>query len=172
MVKVAYTTEELNADCLKFVQAIGVFSPIHSLFYDVARLIGCRFEELTEISRFNRINESQIEFSPSKGNTTRIIVVNELPRLFIDMVDQQNDIFKHVSYSTTRRYFRAHWPAGRILLDKNTESKYVTFYLFRYSYIKTLAASGKSQAEIATKMGEVDQKNIAYYINAPLVYFQ
>lgn len=166
---VEYSLARMNTDSVKFINAVSVFSPSHSLFYDVAYRIGSRFEELTDITRFQRVNVDRIEFHPGKGNNPRQLFVSDLPDDFIRMVDTQQSFFNRIDFLTTCRYFNRHWPSGVVRIGPGSYGKAVRFYIFRYRKFKQLYSDGWSIPEISTIMGEVDYKNTEGYINKQLL---
>lgn len=166
---VEYSLARMNTDSVKFINAVSAFSLSHALFYDVAYRIGSRFEELTDITRFQRINVDRIEFHPSKGNNPRQLYVSELPDDFIRMVDTQVSYFNRIDYHTTCRYFNLLWPAGVVRIGPGNYGKAVRFYIFRYRMFKQLYSDGFTVPQISIIMGEVDDKNTEGYINKQLV---
>ena len=165
-----YPLSLINSDCLNFIQAIGLYSPSFKLFYEVVHATGCRFEELTDISRFQMDGEERIIFQPGKGNNERILYVADLPEKFVTMVETQESYFDRVDYDTNRRYFRAHYPRPVYLNSGGFLGKRVGIYIFRYRMFKQLYADGVSPGDIGIIMGEVDLKNVNGYIDADLIY--
>lgn len=163
---VPYLLPQLTTDSLNFIEAISVFSPRFALFYETAYSIGCRFEELTDISRFQVVGINDITFQPSKGNNIRYLLMSDLPSAFVQMVKQQESYFQHIDYGTNSRYFAQYWPNYPIIYEGF--NKVVRFYCFRYRYIWQLYDLGYDIRRIAKIMGEVDVNNIRGYVDKKL----
>lgn len=161
-----YLLPQLTSDSLNFIEAIRIFSPRFALFYETAYSIGCRFEELTDITRFQVSGINNIIFQPSKGNKERHLLMSELPSAFVQMVKQQESYFKNIDYGTNSRYFAQYWPNYPIIYEGF--NKVVRFYCFRYRYIWQLASDGYSTLEMQKIMGEIEPANILGYVNKEL----
>ena len=159
----------MTTDSVNFINAVSAFSPSHALFYDVGYRIGSRFEELTDISRFQIVNKDIIEFHPCKGNNPRKLYISLLPEEFVKMVDTQQSFFNRIDYHTTCRYFNQLWPSGVVRIGPGWSGKIVRFYIFRYRLFKQLYSEGFSYVEISNIMGEVDVKNTEGYVNKQLL---
>lgn len=166
---VEYSLSRMTTDSVNFINAVSAFSPSHALFYDVGYRIGSRFEELTDITRFQIIDKDLIEFHPSKGNNPRLLPISILPEEFVKMVDTQQSFFNRIDYNTTCRYFNLLWPAGVVRVGPGNYGKAVRFYIFRYRMFKNLYSQGLTVRQISAIMGEIDHKNTEGYINKQLL---
>lgn len=163
-----YTLQNIDADCTNFIGTIGSFAPHFALFYSTAYVLGCRFEELTQINRFLLLDQDTISFQPAKGNNSRILDASTLDPIFVDMVETQNSYFNRIFYKTSNEYFRRHWPVKQVLLNIPPRYKHINFYIFRYRYVKNLYSIGYSIPQISWLLGEIDNKNTEGYINSQL----
>lgn len=128
---------------------------------------GCRVGELFEITRWRRINDTTLGLTPQKYNSERIIVIPAGVTLFPQWVDNQVVPWFGLSVVQLNALFMRYSPYTSYL----AETKPVSLYLFRYRYIRYLASSGWSLADIQTIMGYSSQTVIHNYLNSALSYY-
>lgn len=161
-----YNFQSLQSDLQGFLNTIERISATYHLAFRVQYVTGCRFNELRQISRFSIIDSTQYSLQPQKGNDLRTLQLNLLPPEFISMIQAQDTYFEGLTQSTASYYFRTFYYNKRIFHD----NKQLTTNLFRHHYCKYLHNAGYSITQIASLLGERDQKNAENYIFSDLYY--
>lgn len=161
-----YDFQSLQADLQGFLNTIERISPTYHLAFRVQYVTGCRFNELRQISRFSIIDSTQFNLQPQKGNDLRTMQLNLLPPEFISMIQAQDAYFEGLTQSTASYYFRTFYYNKRIFHD----NKQLTTNLFRHHFCKSLYNSGYTVSQIASNLGERDQKNAENYIFSHLMF--
>lgn len=128
-------------------------------------LTGCRVQELFEISRWSYISGYTLRFQPQKGNNEREVVLDASCANFIAAVINQYTPFSGRTYSQLDNLFNKikSWNFFQ------TGSKKFSLYIFRYRYVKQLAADGFSISEISSIMGYTNTSTPQAYLDANII---
>lgn len=161
-----YSFQALQSDLQGFLNIVNRISPTYWLAFKVQYVTGCRFNELRSINRFQIVDSTDFSLQPQKGNNLRTLPISIIPTAFLSMIQSQNDYFEGLTQSTASYYFRNFYFGKRIFHN----NKQLTTNLFRHHFCKDLYNSGYTVSQIATNLGERDQKNAENYIFSDLKY--
>lgn len=139
--------------------------PYYEQFREAFKLLyvtGCRIQEIFEISRWSSVSDTVFLVQPQKGNNVRQVILDSDFQAFKSAVLNQYSPFLGMSvYQFTNLLGRIRTWDYMFSGDKE-----ISFYVFRYRYIKTLYSKGFTIEQIAAAMGYLEFNTVQNYIDA------
>lgn len=130
------------------------------------RACGCRITELFQPYRWTAITENSIRIEPQKGNAIRTLPTSELG---YNNVAAMSSLFADMQRLTKTQYMRCFARAvNNCGLWRLYDGGFAhpSSHFFRHLKVKNLAAQNFSVTDIATYIGEKNEKNLDYYLNS------
>jgi uncharacterized protein (TIGR02145 family) len=132
--------------------------------FHILNLTGCRIQEIFEIERWSIVSGYNVTLQPQKGNNLRYITLDSDCDNFISNIVNQTKPF----LGRTDSQFSNVYDKVATWSRQESGDKKITFYLFRYKYIKKLYSEGKTASEIATEMGYTTSSVVQNYLSAEI----
>ena len=130
----------------------------------VISLTGCRIDEAFDISRWEHVADYDFNLQPQKGNNLRAVTLDNTCNNFRTCVINQTNPFLN---RTPRMLYNVYnkirtWGAFK------TKGSYVTFYIFRYRFIKQLHEDGLNVAQLSDMLGYTNYSTVQSYLDAEI----
>ena len=138
----------------------------HSLFVSLFNT-GMRFGEFKNFRRWTVVNNESFDIPTEKGGNIRNVKFSELPAHTVDSFFSGHNNYDLINNSTACYYMKCLLESTTIRTKENT----LKTHLFRHNRIRQMAAAGFTRDKIGSYIGEVDLKNVDWYINAVLYTF-
>jgi hypothetical protein len=120
---------------------------------------GCRPAELFDVSKWSYDGVSVFELQPLKGNLPRYFNASVLTSYFKDTIINNGTLYPFTTLRKQRYYNQKFRSVPQVFnLGKEVEN-----YLFRYRYVKQLAADGEDNLTITAIMGWNDSTIVNLY---------
>lgn len=160
------TNEQLNDLCLRLKDYDSYYWFQCKDFLNDIYYLGCRSEELFNISRWQRLNESTVELLPFKGNLPRTIWAGYLSESLINAID--NNVKPYSGLTLRQLMFQINRvnSYGQIYV----QNKPMDAYIFRYNRVKQMVADGIHVDEIKEFFGWTTTAMVYQYNSAQLYY--
>lgn len=160
------TNEQLNDLCLTLKNYDAYYWYQCVDFLNDIYYLGCRSEELFDISRWYRYNESTVAFMPFKGNIERVVFAGYLSEKFLYAIDNQVKPYSGLTLRQLMFQVNRVNPYGQIYV----QSKPMDAYIFRYNRVKQMVDAGIDYGEIREFFGWTTNAMINQYYSAQLYY--
>lgn len=138
----------------------------HSLFVSLYNT-GMRFGEFKNFRRWSVVNNESFDIPTEKGGNVRNVKFSELPEHTVNSFFSRQNNYDLINNSTACYYMKCLLESPTIHTKENT----LKTHLFRHNKIRQMADAGYTRDQIGTYIGEVDLKNVDWYINAVLYTF-
>ena len=132
--------------------------------FELLYLTGARVQEVLEIDRWELNTGTTYYLYPQKGNNVRVVDLGSGFTAFKAAIAAQTAPFLGLTLSQLTGIFNKirTW-------ERFTSSGHkVCFYIFRYRYVKQLAADGLTPTQIASTMGYTSTSTINSYLSAEI----
>jgi len=125
-------------------------------------LTGCRISEAFDVSRWTLISGNDYSLQPQKGNNLRYITLgNDFTDFKAAIAGDYKPFLGQSIFQLSHIYDKC-----RTWLNFSVSGSKVTFYIFRYRYIKQLYNSGQTVSQIAAEMGYTSTSTPQAYLDA------
>jgi hypothetical protein len=168
--KYPVTDAQLLSLCNYLKSTTYIYYPGQIQFLQDLYNTGCRPKEIINTSLWTYNNDSDIRLQPLKGNNTRYFISTDLSFSLYWAIYFQIKPYEGLTLRQLNCVTKKILPVS-VIYGKN---KSAIDYMFRYNYVRQLAASGMSDADIAIKMGwssatlASSYRTAAIYSSAPL----
>jgi len=161
-----YTLASINEDTNQFFTNLWPTNDPYYFFFAWLGALGVRYNELRNCINWGYWPHEKIVIPLSKGQDFRILLYSDWDTELIKETFEANSYFTYVNKTTANLVMKRHFPHWATL----DSGKFLGTYLFRHRYIKNLAASGQTPAQIAATIGESNINNVNGYINSVIMY--
>ena len=159
--------KELNDLLSSFLFTIHRMDIYYRSMFESLYATGLRFNEFKQFRRWKVVNNESFNIQTLKGGAVRNVKFSELPQHVVESYFAASNNYDLINNSTACYYLKNYFGVPTVRTLKNT----VKTHLFRHNKIKQMAASGYSRLDIGAYIGEVDLKNIDWYVNSVLYYY-
>lgn len=161
-----YTTAELNADLLLFIEMMKGHDQIFDAYFQDLYNTGLRAMELAQIySRLYKLGQVWY-LKLEKGSADRQIDLTTLSYHAQLCIALGREPYFTVTHSRIKGLFRTFYPHKPVF----SEGKIVTSHLFRHAFVKRLYAAGLDITTISKMIGEKVEANTQHYADSVLMY--
>jgi integrase len=162
---ISLSDRDLNNIILLTLSSLKIKDPYFYPLFKIMHLTGCRLEEALNRAAWNIKATNLVTLKTVKNNHIRIIDETNSD----DIATLINLLQNH--YYTTSQKSNVLKIANLYLNQYNIyhQNKKLTTSIFRHNYIKKLKAKGKTDNEIKSIMGHIQQDNTNNYIYSELL---
>ena len=164
-----YDYNTLNNAVSTFLIDVEKYDYNAFILFNQMRLSGARFNDITDIKRWNVSDDGIFFLQPQKNNNVRIIQPDQLDDVYMQWILNGLNISNIRSYSTMKRIFYKFFPIYPIIYKQ----KRINTHLFRHLFAKKLHLNKITDKEIQTILGEKYLSSAKNYIYSELsdMYF-
>lgn len=143
------SNQEIGANCVAVVARAEAYQPLQWIAFQVMMGTGCREGEAMDLTRWTLTPYGVYTLHPQKGNSIREIQAVSLPQAFrVWIADRPSG-----QSPTSLARLRSSFVQLNNYSDLRSGKKGISTHLFRYNYIRSLKAEGKTIREIKAIMG-------------------
>lgn len=154
------TLEELEQATAVFMERVVIYNPIQASIYQNQINLGCRFNDVYKLEKWQIVNSLTVSLRPQKNNSLRVFNKSDLDFMLLDQLENEYNYYSKTSYSDAISVFFRMFPYPRI----KVKNKFVKTHVFRHIKAKQLKRDGMSDNDIRLFLGENMQRSANDYI--------
>lgn len=160
------TDAEIKDACHEVVATSLLYQRLQWIAFLTMYQTGCREGEVVQLWRWSLHPFGYYELTTQKGGAIRTIQAADLPLEFRTWLASRPTGIAPTSTDRLRSAFRQMVPYG----DLSSGNKGISTHLFRYNFMRSLKAEGKTLPEIKAIMALTSTKVVTGYLNNPVRY--
>jgi integrase len=159
------TLAEIIATCTTVTDRAEKYQPLqHTAFLTLQRT-GCREGEVCDLTRWRLTQVGTYELTTEKGQGIRTFEAVDLPMQFRQWIAGRQNGRAPTSTDRLRSAFRQMCPLGQLRVG----SKGISTHLYRYAFIRSLEAEGRTVAEIKEIMALSSTRVVQGYLGNDVI---
>ena len=159
------TLPEIVATCAQVVNRAEKYQPLQWIAFHTLQRTGCREGEVCDLTRWTLTNVGTYELKTEKGGGIRTFEAVDLPIQFREWIAGRQNGRAPTSVDRLRSAFRQMCSWSNL----SSGSKGISTHLFRYAFIRQLAADAVPIEEIQVILALSSKRVVQGYIDNPVI---
>lgn len=159
------TLAEIKDTCAQVVDRAKRYQPLQWIAFHTLQRTGCREGEVCDLTRWTLTNVGTYQLRTEKGAGIRTFEAVDLPIQFREWIAGRPNGRAPTSVDRLRSAFRQMSPWS----DLRSGRKGISTHLYRYAFIRQLAADGVPIEELQVIMALASRRVVQGYLDNPVI---